>query len=250
MDDSDDRYATRPVRHRSPLDILGPIGRQKAGEAIGQAKPLISSKRSVGLSQTLAADDGLVTFIDQIGDDELGAVVTVSFMVERPDSFASGDVLRVRAEIKWGSGGRQQAAVIDVRNGTMVSVPASFLRVSLANEGTQITPVVGAQVAYLPRGGSGNAVRTRYRDTNLASGSTADFAVPAFARLVTVFRTPENAAMTLRFLDSNNVLDYEVRVSASTDSFRIPLANDVQTVRVLADGTAIPRLRLVFDLDL
>ena len=56
--------------------------------------------------------------------------------------------------------------------------------------------------------------------------------------------------MTLRFLDLNSVLSYEVRVAASADVLRIPLSNDIRTVRILADGTDIPRARLVFDLDL
>lgn len=222
----------------------------QAPHPFATAMPLIVADRRVGGAiPALPADDTLQTVVQLSGDDELAGVVTVAYALDEI-TFASGDVLRVRSRVSWGSGGRQHYADIDVRRGTMVSVPASFLRVDVANEGTQVTPTVGVQVGYLPRGGGGSPTRTLYRDTTLSNGSTADFTVPNFARYVSVVRTPQTAAMTLRFLDSNSVLCCEVRVAASADVFRIPVANDIETVRVLADGTDIPRLRLVFDLDL
>lgn len=237
-----DRYDQRPARARV-ADIM-PIGRD-------EIRPMFAGGRgSVGSSApSLPANDQLIRLIDTRGDDELGGVVSVALGVDVPDAFTSGDILRIRGRIKWGSGGVTQSADIDVRRGTIISVPCSAIEVSVANEGTQITPTVWAQAAHMPRGGGGNATRTRYRDTSIGNGNSWDSVVPPFARLVSVMRNPQSAPMILRFLDSDGTVAYEENVAASGTAFRIPLSGDIATLRLVA-GAAITLARAVFDLDL
>ena len=236
------------------MELLDPASRQTGGRSPTHAgalfpasEPLLRTEKRVGGSATLTASGQTATLIDLNGDDELTGMVTLSFFLRQ--AAGTSQISRATAEITWGAGGIFCSAVLDVRHGTMASVPASNLRVEVTNQAAQ-TVTVGVSVGYFPRT-TGNATRTLLQDTTITNGNTVDFLVPEYARLVTVLRSPQTAAMTLRFLGAlGATIMYEVRVAASADVLRIPLGGDIDTVRILADGTDITRARLVFDLDL
>lgn len=215
-------------------------------------KPLITSQRAIGATSVgLPADDTLRPLIDLVGDDELASMMTITFDVIPPpaDTFTGGDVRRLRARIQWGTGGAQHEADVDVRKGTMVTVPASFLRVAVANEGTQLASVrVRASVGYFPKGNGLSPTRTRYIGA-ISGGSTADHVIPAFARNVTLLRTLGTSGYLLTFLDTNSVVIGTVIVAGSADQFRIPVPNDAHTTRIGASAD-ITLARAIYELDL
>ena len=199
-------------------------------------------------SRPLPADDHLETILDVRGDDEVSSMITVAIDA-RPESDESSGTTRVRAVIKWGVSGHQHEAEIDVCMGTIVSVNASSLRVSVANEGTEVAMISGSTCAYMPRGGGSQVHRTRYVGA-INGAATATVEVPAWATSFAVMRAPAAAPFTVRVLDGTGAAIYEVAVLANVDVFDIPLSNDAFDVLIVNGAVGITDARVVFNLAL
>ncbi len=212
---------------------------------------------NLGRSVTLPPDNRLRDVLSVTEDDGDGGASVISATLQigndTQGSSATDATIRARAQIEWGTGGAQHSAEIDVRPGLILSVPASFLRISVANESAIAgsSYVAFASASYLPRGGPSFVTRTVRRDTALAATATLNLAVPtAFIYDVDVRRTPNNAAYTLRFLDAAPNILYEMAVGAGSDPGPIRLAPEVTTVRIVNDATQIDRARAVFGMAL
>lgn len=215
--------------------------------------PTIDSvrKNAGGASGAMIPADQRHRLVAVTGDTDLGGVISATIAAQPTLPFAAGDVYRAMAWVTWGSGGAFYTAEVDIRDGTIISLPASSLQIDVLNEGTFATTQLefNAAVTYLPKGGAGPVRRTRYQDAQIAGAAAwAAVVVPAFATHVSVVRTPQNAPYVLDFNDSNGVLCYQVNVIAGADAFRIPLSNDIRTVDLNNGAVAIPRARMIFDL--
>ena len=216
---------------------------------LGARSPLLDATRhKVGGARNFAPDNNPQTIINLTGDDELAGVVMVAIDVSPIAPLIAGDVVRARAVIKWGVEGHQHEAEVDIGSGVTLAVPASSLRVDAANEGTQVTLAIGATVGYFPRGGPSIPTRTRYDDAGVLAAGVITADVPLWAAAVSVMRDPVAAPFTLEFLDSNNVVSYQINVPANTTTFHVPLANDIVTVQLTNGAVGLNRVRFVFDL--
>lgn len=209
--------------------------------------PAHNAGRSIDLD-----DNSLKPLLDLVGDDKLAGVITVSMWAEVINPSGASFDLRIRAQVQWGVAGASHTAMIDVRRGTLFSVPASSLRIAAANQGSTTAVRVGALAGYAPRGGPSHVTRTLYDDDGVAANGTEDFSVPDFAYDVDVRRNPASAPYTLRFLGgaAGGNLVYEVAVGANSDPGPIRLSNDIWTVRIANGATAITTSRAVFGLAL
>src|SRR5262249_17010220 len=86
------------------------------------------------------------------GDDKDAEMLTAVLSYE--EQFTSlVSVVDMSAILRWGIGGQQNSAEVDLLKGTVISVPASYLEVIANNKGFQPT-VVSASVGYGSRGTS------------------------------------------------------------------------------------------------
>lgn len=231
---------------------------QSLVEIIEEKFPLIQGGGNSGRSLNLPPDNVLRSILDIRGaSDELSAMMTliIDAEIDPASSTATANDVLVRAQLIWGVGGVSHTAVIDVGRGTLVSVPASFLRVSVANEGSVSgsSYVVGASVSYFPRGGPSRVTRTLRRATAIAAGGSVDFDVPTYATDVTIYRTPTSSAYQLRMLASTTSVAIigAVDVAANADApIHLPLPNECRVVRYLDGGAGTTQMRAVFGLAL
>lgn len=167
------------------------------------------------------------------------------------------------ARIKWGVGGAFAEALVDFVNGTVINVPASAIDVSIAIPPDAINQP-GTSGAYtlsafagpgLPR--SGNAQRTMFVGS-LATGAESDiFAVPAFAKRVTVLScdptagTPAVNVSYLRFWqapDGTSCVGNYIITGNVPDSFAVP--NAAQYFSIVSGVSPTQRFNAVFDLSI
>lgn len=168
---------------------------------------------------------------------------------------------RVTALVRWGQDGCFTEAEVDVRKGTVITVCASEVTVTLRNDAVnqtdgentfQAPPVrVGAFIGYLPYFKPSNAVRTVTVATlPLTDGlASALSVIPNFASEVSVGFAPGAASgATMRFLDSVGSILSEVQVS-SGERHKIP-ANATSVVFVNNTGATVTGAYYVFELTL
>ena len=231
-------------------------GRPTLGDIVAGKSPLIQASGNSGRSLNLPPDDILRAILDiRGGDDELAAMMTlvIDAEIDPSSSTATSQDVLVRARLEWGTGGVSHVAVVDVGRGTILSLPTSFLRVAVANEGgvSGSSYVVGASAGYLPRAGPSRGTRTIRRATAVAAGESISFAVPTFATDVTIYRTLTTSAYQLRFSASSTSLAIigSVDVAANADApAHLPLPNECRIVSYVDVGSGTAQFRAVFGL--
>lgn len=123
--------------------------------------------------------------------------ITISLGIEVPGGVAAGAAINPQAQITWGSAGSRNTAIVDILNGTQVTIAASFVQV----DGIYNIPIAGlppvnnirinANLSYGTRAGSYVAPgfsATHILDKSSAMSNTSvTFLVPAFAKDVIVY---------------------------------------------------------------
>jgi hypothetical protein len=215
------------------------------------------TKTQRGASITLAPgqESGIIR---AYGPDELAQVVTVQISVVDIDriSFVSNPLLKVTGTVRWGIGGQQDYAEVDVLGGCLLSVPASFIEVIARNESLRPTDdlpffstTVSAAVGYgsrAPTGIPGAFKTVEYAESATdptlpiqVGGLSQRKTIPRWAgAAVVVYRSQGVAAavgsVTLLMFDSNGRVIYEVEAS-SGDS--IPIVTPAFFITILNNTT-------------
>jgi hypothetical protein len=179
------------------------------------------------------------SIIRVFGDDHDAEVLTVVLNLEPTQTLSAGTNFAAIGILSWGIGGQQNQAEVDFMHGAMVSVPASYLEVSVRNDET-LELNVSASVGYGSRGGSSvpTAFRTlQFRAANLqapASPPSASFTdevtIPRWAAVGIVVYDPPTASITLSVVDRSNVVMFQRVNPAIGESF--PILNGSRTVRI------------------
>ena len=179
----------------------------------------------------------------------------------------AGERVAAFATIRWGVGGTEAVAEVDVVNGTVVSLVASGVRVIVANEGgggvvvagrTLPELYIGAFASDLPRGGFSVPQRTVIPTGDaINAGANFVFPVPAFARRVRFWRTPNDPAVntpyTLDFLldVGGAAIEYTVNVPGLVDPVPLDIAGDIRAIRMNNIGAQnMTGVRAVFEIGL
>jgi hypothetical protein len=151
------------------------------------------SPTQVGRSILLPATSLEQTVIRLSGPDTRTQMLTATITRGDVGVPAAGDV-NVLVIARWGAGGAQQIATMDLVNGTTVSVPGSYLEIAARNDGT-IPIQVSATAGYGARSTHGLAPTLTEELSILAPGSLTVM-IPHFAtQLVVVF--PSTGAPTV-----------------------------------------------------
>jgi len=209
--------------------------RQPQGRGGGAVRRLIESSQNAGRSETLSPDDVLRAIINASGPDEDSSVITVTFSSRPTAALTTGQTFRVRGVIQWGSGGFQHEAEIDLAHGSIISVAASWIRCSAANEGTGASVIVGATIGYMPRAGGHQARRTRYQPSLDADNMYA-YVVPSFATTFTFMRGESWVPFAIQLLENevdDNILGEYVIAAGEQAPQGIPLPNNCRRVRII-----------------
>jgi hypothetical protein len=191
------------------------------------------------------------------GPDQLAQVVTVQMNVVDVDriSFASNPVYQLTGIVRWGIGGQQDSAEVDLINGAIVSVPASFVEVIARNESFRTTintasqgffnATVSASVGYGSRAPTGipGAFRTvQYLEASGGAPNTgigpgqisAPKPIPRWAGAAVIVFTPPTVTVTVRVQDSNGAPLYAVGAS-SGDS--IPIVSPGYSLSIVNESS-------------
>lgn len=194
------------------------------------------------------------------GDDSLGMMLSASIdaigAIDLQQIASITEPNRAVARIKWGVEGRMHVALVDIKSGTVISVPGASLEVEVGNEDVAMVAgaglLIGASAAYLPRGSAHRPTRTVYNDAGVpGAGGNFDFRMVAYAANVTYLRTPNTTPYTMQFMDFALVVQYDIAVVAGADApINIPLGNGITRIRVVTApaGPAITRSQMIFGL--
>lgn len=199
----------------------------------------------------------LRTIIQVKGSDEEAVDMTAFISVQPHEraEFDIADLPYIRAKVVWGSGGTSHEAFIDVGVGTSFSVMASFLRVDVGTDPAVVPGGAGASHAVMVQGfvsygrHIGQPVtRTLYFEEVLAGATSANQAIPVFARNVRI--TGSNPAINYQFQvsDLGGVKMVGAGTQISAEAFILP--NDAKNIRVINPGVAAAFVRALFELNL
>jgi len=155
---------------------------------------------------------------------------------------APGEV-NVVAIARWGAGGAQQIATMDVVNGTTISVPGSYLEIAARNDGT-IPIQVSATAGYGARASHGLAP-TFTEELVFAGAGSATITIPNFAsQVVALF--PGAPSVAVDVLSATGIVLHDAIGVVSGDVFLLP--SRAFSVRVTVVGPL--RVQLMFSLAL
>lgn len=212
----------------------------------------LSVANQLGSTVTLAPQTE-ASLIRAYGPDHKAQVVTVQLSIVDIDrQFGSTPLIQASAIIRWGIGGQQNVAEVDIGLGAIASFPASFVEVIARNEGFdsvsspgfQIT--VSGSIGYGVRGPTGipGAFKTVSYDNDLPAFVPSPLAgvseirnIPRWASLGVVMMRPAGSSATIVAYNSGGVALYDVAVG-SGDSF--PVVAPATKVQIVNNsGTAV-----------
>jgi hypothetical protein len=168
------------------------------------------------------------------------------------------------AVIEWGTGSGSVSAEVDVGKGTQLQLSASFVGISVRNDGavdngteSSVDPAPGIQevvamvAGYGGRVAFGKATRTFYF-ASIAPAGLVEATVPNFAKSVLVTRHPPNTSVVVELYDN---LGTNLRASLALLPGAVPLSLDLfgltAFVRVRNVGaTDVSFLQIAFELAL
>lgn len=218
---------------------------------MGVAYPTNQFGRSVEITPTTAIGSKQ-TVLDLSERDIKGRPVTVCLAKAiLPPAFATS--ARLRALVEWGIGGVQTSAEVDWRQGTLFTLCASFLRVSVINDALPgSTFKAGAFAGFLNQSnGMRRATRTVYVDLGILAAANQDIAVPPYAETFSFQRTTM-VEFRARFLNTLGTEQYRIDVGAGEYMPPVVLGNDIATVNIvnLSGATNINVGEGIFELSL
>ena len=160
-----------------------------------------------------------------------------------------------KATIEWGTGGVQHSADIDIGNGAVVNLQASFVRVRA--RGTQIIGGVSAGAVYelsasvspgQAKSSNSNTLTFNFPAGLAIAGNTGVIAVPRFAK--TVGMNCGVTALSVRFWRDANRTSFvssgQLIGTAGSPNFQIPIPNGAYFFDLNnATGAATPALSAI-----
>lgn len=192
---------------------------------------------------------------DRNAGDALASFLTVALGYADVNDQNVQTPVTLQAEILWGTDGYQQRALVDWRNGQMVRVTGSFIRVTahqVADGNTNVFPPgaaasVGATVGY---GFSGTTPATLTETTLIDAESTFLARVPAHAYAVTIVAF-SLGGLHMLWLAQNGAAEVSSFPGTSiTPASVVRRPNDGHYLQVNNDAMAPTRVSLVWLLDL
>lgn len=158
------------------------------------------------------------------------------------------------ATIQFGTGGHRSDVVLDLVNGTSVSLVASSMRIFARALVSGANHLVGAFIGYgqRPSGAALRGPQLTRKVAVIAPAGTADFLVPAFATSLSIVRTPASAPYSIRFVNGAATVTGEIAVPANSDleARNVEIPNDTVNVRIVNGAAQIDLGRVVFGLSL
>jgi hypothetical protein len=176
-------------------------------------------------------------------DDETGRAVTVTMTVQPLVALPTPGPFYLQAVVRWGIGGVQAEARVDLVNGTTFSVLATWLRVlavNFAETGAGPTVKVGAFVGYYPKAYLPGPQLTEFRAIPLANAAAEVVRIPPYAMELSVLTQPAGA-YTVEFLMSDGAVVVATLAFAAGVN-RIPIPGNAQFVR-LTNTSGLPMVR-------
>lgn len=177
-------------------------------------------------------------------------------MARSPGTFSWIDL---KARVEWGGGGTQCSAIVDITNGSQVSVAANFVRVTAIY--TAIDTPIGAVISTVRAGASlGYGTRpafgigptfTQFTASVAAAGFTVVL-VPPFASTVTLYAFDATVPSTITFLSDPAFLNPLGSVQIPASSVQtVPIPNGMFALQVTnRDAVNATRFTLVYGLAL
>jgi len=236
-----------------PLDDLVPefsAGEDEFDRRILDARN-VGERKDIPPGQTL----GILNVIGSIKEGQVMALT----LVKTPPPNTLGNLYSFPiAVIEFGQGGLTATVEVDFKNGCVLSLPASAIRVSARNEEAvqgEPDPVLvgcGAFVNYLPAGRRAKLTRT-FRLTAIDPAATsAKIVIPPFAMALQVERTPATNPFTIHVYDQANQAIAEMMIAANQSQptpFELP--GDAALVDITnTGGAAMDAARLMFEIGL
>jgi len=122
-----------------------------------------------------------------LGEDSETITVCFGYFIEATGLIDAGETF-LRGSLQWGIGGAQHVAQLDIMRGTIVTVPANFLRAGasfappIGSAGTPLTHRVNCSYAY-GTVATGASCPARFTDRLgiIGPGGTSVSIIPAFA---------------------------------------------------------------------
>lgn len=186
-------------------------------------------------------------------DDETGRAVTVTFTVQPLVPLPAPGPFYLQGVLRWGIGGVQAEARLDLINGTTVSVWATWLRVlavNFAEVGFGPTVKVGAFVGYYPNTNVPGPQLTEFRAIPLADTASELVRIPPYAMELTISTQPAGA-YTVEFLMSDGAVVVATYAFAGSTIARIPIPGEAAFVRLTnTSGAPMVRRNYIFRLAL
>lgn len=196
--------------------------------------------------------------LDCIGLDSLSAMVTIALSVSRTGNISAGetnDTPPVVAVVDFGVEGHRMSLECDFVNGTLLSIPASSLRVSAridlpSDEDDFNVVLAGAILGYFPHGGRG-AQRTITSELTAVAGNPANiatFPIPAFARDVSFLLAPSAAFTVQQLSDAAGTVVLAAETVAAPPVRVMSIANRARYLRVTNPAAAPATISAIFGL--
>lgn len=199
------------------------------------------------------------------GSDAESLVVTLgwTFADRTPDDAVSNaTTVKATADLLWGAGGAIFSAQIDWMQGTMLTLPASYARVSLSNvtldgtPGPDVSVNFNASYAYGYAGGARYATGARLTvpvaATLALAANTPDIAIPTFATAMNLVASPPNCLLLITFSESSaSGGQSEVEIVGLNNGFNlspqaIPIPNGARFFNVTNLGVAASAIDAIF----
>lgn len=238
-----------------PLDAVG-LNRANGGRRV-RAAPT-----------TLGPETKFETVLRVNGDSAKGTHMSITF--DTPQTIP--DPANVQrnpqvpppcvAKVRWGNSGFYSEALVDVKQGTVITVPAGMVEVGIANldEGFDDPDAgpqppqdanVGAFIAYLPYFKPGNATFTIDDATAIPDGTVGpSFLIPDYAIETTLLVVPGVGFNDpqLQYQDLSGVVLANQSGFGSVNPSPIPNKARQVAINNIAGGGTITRAQYIFEL--
>lgn len=267
------------ARYEYPLDVIeqqdGPriinpeeyVSAQEVLAALDAREAAIKRKRLLDSGNVGSTVDIVPTLSRSIsalrveGDDNHPDYVMVMAQIIKKQAGGTLGRPDLFLDVRWGVKNFQLNAEVDLNQGCMFSLTASFLEILVKNgvNGPNSTYTVGVTVGYGIRAAHAPPTRTKHGDAAVAAGATgATVTVPNFARGVTPIinsttGSTYSADVVVRQKDDLGTIlsehPYVFSGAPYLSPARIPLHNDCVTLDIAnVDTTNTVEMKYIFDL--
>jgi len=220
-------------------------------------------RKNRGRSGELTGIGSKVVVIDCLGYDALATQVTITCGATPSRPVAAGVfnpaisleqtsiVPPLRGRLEWGNDGTETEAEIDYVNGTVITLSAASVRLTVELEASVdvqddsfIPPTVRAHIGYLPRA---NMPAQRTRVLQLAQeGSTGFLGIPPFAKRVRITSDDPAGALSGFFIDL--APQSTCQAFDASGLIDLPIPNGARTIFIENDGEGPVNVCAIFEL--